>query len=310
MAAGQCQVTVGDDALLVILIEEKSPHSILPLPLRNQRHHLTKLLIAFYERCPLLCRSVLYRERTDSYGIMLAKDIECPDTVVLHMLCLRDEKRVVMEMILSDPSLETVVIKIRRYEVERRSCRMPYIYQMGKRAGRRVFARLASAAVHGRVDVKRDIIDLTSRLCHALYVSCIMPGHEDLVSIYSLSEHISPCTFGLRTVCLPLFLHVRMEFLLMLAKERSQFLRHRSIETSVRFLRMVTGILKHADLILDLYHDYRTMILVSFSDMAEPGLESPVVGLEHILRKGTCNLQRLAFLGICPRILLEILLEP
>ena len=73
-------------------------------------------------------------------------------------------------------------------------CRgVPYILQMGEWAGRWIFSRAASAAVHGGVDEHRDVEHRLRLGCETLHIGRIPVGHELLIAVGVMCEDLAPC---------------------------------------------------------------------------------------------------------------------
>ncbi len=79
---------------------------------------------------------------------------------------------------------------------------------MGQRTGRRILARLASAAVHGCVDVEGQGISGLGCRAELLYIGSVIIGLKLFLCIYVVAKHLRPCApLGYTQVLEQLFGH-------------------------------------------------------------------------------------------------------
>ena len=67
------------------------------------------------------------------------------------------------------------------------------LYKVCKRPSRRIFARLASAAVERSVYIEGHVADAAGLESQLFNIFCMIVGHEHFVGIYVRAKHLCPC---------------------------------------------------------------------------------------------------------------------
>ena len=165
---------------------------------------------------------------------------------------------------------------------------VPDVLQMRQRPCRGVFARLASAAVHGGVDEERQVVDGACSGGQPLHIRGVVPRHENLVGVQSLAEHLRPGALA----ALEALRHERMQRAAVRLQVAEQLLRNRLRKLPVGLGRVVAGLLQHAYLVLHLHHHHRALLCVVGCQVRHQSVEGFLVGLEHLFREGARYLQR------------------
>ena len=167
-------------------------------------------------------------------------------------------------------------------------------------------AWLASATVHGGIDVEGHLGVLPGCLAQPSYVLGIVVGHENLVCIDVVAKHFRPRS-PLQSTRSPFF-QPRVQSLFMLLQIGQQFQGYTFLIYSVSQWGMVAGRLQHTNLVLYLYH--ADHVAARLADVLHKGTEGAVVSLEHLFRETTGNLQGLPGFRSGSRKTLGVLLEP
>ena len=179
---------------------------------------------------------------------------------------------------------------------------------MGEGACRGVFARFASTAVHGGVDVHRYVVDRLACLGDLLHVFGVPVCLELLLTIYVGAEDLCPrallclqsvvCAFAcaFRTVAF--------------AESGYEFLGHLLLVCGIGEGREVACRLEHADFVLHLHHDYGVLAVVGGFEVLHESAEGALVSLQHVVGEAGGYLEGLARLGEAAREALGVGLEP
>ena len=157
VAARQAQAIGEDGFLFVLLVEEHTPDVVGALVLGNEWGEFSQGGISGSDPRCLSLVGVLNGEGADADGVVASHHIEGPGGVVGSEAYLGDEERVVPQVVLFHPVLEAIVVEVGSQQVDGGCGASPHVDEVGEGTCRRVFARLASAAVHGGVDIQRYV---------------------------------------------------------------------------------------------------------------------------------------------------------
>src|SRR5574344_1056911 len=126
---------------------------------------------------------------------MFAEGIHGTHTTVGAATRFGNKQTIVGKRILTCPTLEARVVDVGSQQQQLWSSSMPEVDEVGERSCRRILSRQTSSAVHGSIDIERQLRDFCASLTQSAYIFRIVVSHKDLVGIEIGAKHAIPCAF-------------------------------------------------------------------------------------------------------------------
>ena len=242
---------------------------------------------------------------------MLSKDVESLGGRLVVQAAFGNEEWIVGQIILCHPIFEPVIVKVGSQQINAWSSTMPDVDKMSQRTGRRIFSGLASAAVHGSIDVKGKIVNGTGGLGQLLDIFGKVISHEDFIGVNIVAKSDRPIVSPTKgCLSVQLLLQPRMKRPFVGSQVINQFIGHGTGKQFVGNRGMVTGIFEHTNFVLNLHHDNRLCLAVGVGNALHQSGKGTIVGLQHFRREGTGYLQRFTRTGEASGIFLHIFFQP